>query len=293
MIKEKIESFYNKYHKILLFIPIILLIISLAIISVNFTKTGDLFKKDVSLKGGITATVYTDKEINEQALINNLGVDADIKKLSDFVRGTQIGIVVSVSDLEADDLKEKLESFLDTKLSQDNYSVEETGPKLGGAFYKQLIYAVIFAFLLMGIAVFITFKTPIPSLAVMLSALIDIAIPLAIINILGIKVSTAGIVGFLLVIGYSVDTDILLTTWAIRKKHEGRLFDRMYHSMKTGLTMTATAMVVMLLGIFLSQSIAIREMFLIIFIALCTDVLSTYFTNTGILSWYCRKKGII
>lgn len=292
MIKDKIEHFYIKYYKIILFIPIIFLIISLGIVGTKYIKTGDLFEKDVTLKGGISATVYTDKVIDQEALKQAIGVDSDIKILSDFVKGKQIGIVIGVSDISADILQDKLESFLNIKLTQNNYSVEETGAKLSADFYRQLMYAIVFAFLLMGITVFITFKTPIPSLAVMLSAFIDIMIPLAIIDLLEIKISTAGIVAFLLVIGYSVDTDILLTTWALRKKHEGRLFDRMYHSMITGLTMTICAMAVMTTGIILTQSFAIKEMFIIILLALCTDIFSTYFTNAGILTWYCEKKGI-
>lgn len=292
MIKDRIEGFYTKHYKILLFIPIIFLIISMGIVGAKFIKTGELFEKDVSLKGGITATVYTDRQISVDELKNAIGVDSEVKVLSDFITGRQIGFVISVSDIKTDDLQKTIEVFLDIILTQKNYSVEETGPKLGSAFYNQLMMAVLFAFLLMGIAVFVSFRTPIPSLAVIFSAFTDIMIPLAIINLFGIKISTAGIVAFLLVIGYSVDTDILLTTWALKKRHEGRLFDRMYHSMKTGLTMTACALAVMAVGIIFTQSFVIKEMFIIILLALITDIFSTYFTNAGILSWYCEKKGI-
>ena len=83
----------------------------------------------------------------------------------------------------------------------------------------------------------------------------------------------------------------MLTNYSI-KKRDGKLFDRMWHSMKTGLTMTVCAAVVMLTGLFLSNSLIIREMFLIIFIALIIDVISTYLTNAGILWIYCKKNNI-
>ena len=105
------------------------------------------------------------------------------------------------------------------------------------------------------------------------------------------KLSSAGIIGFLLIIGYSVDTDILLTTWAL-KKREKSLFERMFHSMKTGLTMTAAAIAVMIIGIIFSNAVVIREMFIVILLALITDIFATYLTNAGILTWYCQKKGI-
>ena len=291
MDKDKVEVFYYKHYKKLMLIPIILLVISLIYIGSFYAKTGDLFVKDVSLKGGVSATVYTEKEINLDELKNHLKVDAEIRKLEDFTSGKQIGYLIEESDLPADKLQQTLEEFFGFRLTQDNYTAEETGAKLGKAFTKQLLLAVLFAFILMAITIFITFRTPAPSLAVVFAAFIDITFPLALVDFLKIPISTAGIIGFLLVIGYSVDTDILLTTWAIRKK-EKTLFERMFHSMKTGLTMTFAAMGVMLVGIIFSNSVVIKEMFTIILFALFTDIIATYLTNAGILMWYCQKKGI-
>jgi preprotein translocase subunit SecF len=62
--------------------------------------------------------------------------------------------------------------------------------------------------------------------------------------------------------------------------------------MKTGLTMTAAAVSVMAVGLIFSNSIVIKEMFLIILIALIMDVPSTYLTNAGILKIYCKRKKI-
>ncbi len=291
MNKERIEVFYFKYYKKLMLIPIVILIFALAYLSFFYARTGDLFVKDVSLKGGVSATVYTEKVINIEDLKVVLKVDSEVRRLADFTSGKQLGFIIDVSDISSDQLQPVLEKFFQVKLTEKNYSVEETGSKLGQAFTKQLLIAVLFAFVLMAITVFLTFRTFAPSIAVVFAAFMDITIPLAVVDYFKIPISTAGIVGFLLVIGYSVDTDILLTTWAIRKK-EKSLFERMFHSMKTGLTMTFAAMAVMLVGIFVSSSFVIKEMFTIILIALFTDIISTYLTNSGILVWYCQKKGI-
>ena len=291
MSQEKIEHFWSKNYKWLMFIPVILLIISFTLIGIKIAKTGDFFNKDVSLRGGIAATIYTDKPLTELQIKNVLGVEATINKLGDITTGKQLGFVIEVSDLTEQQLKEKLKTGLGLELNEKTFSMEITTPKLSQAFYKQLMIAVIFAFILMGITVFITFRTLAPSLAVISAALMDIVLTLTIVNIIGLEISTAGIVAFLLVIGYSIDTDILLTNYSIRKK-EGRLFERMFHSMKTGLTMTACAAMVMIVGLILTNSAVIKEMFLIILIALCIDVISTYLTNAGILWIYCKKKGI-
>jgi len=291
MLKDKVELFWSKNYKILMFIPIIILVISLTLIGLKIAKTGDFFNKDVTLKGGIAATVYTEKTLTEEEIKSALDVESNIKKLVDITTGRQLGFVIEVSDLNEEQLRKILTEKLNLELNQNNFSIETTSPKLSQAFFKQLMIAIIFAFLLMGISVFITFRTFAPSIAVISAAFMDITITLAIVNLIGINISTSGIVAFLLVIGYSVDTDILLTNYAIRKR-EHKLFDRMFHSMKTGLTMTACACVVMIIGILVSNSIVIKEMFLIILIALITDVFSTYLTNAGILWIYCKKKNI-
>ena len=62
--------------------------------------------------------------------------------------------------------------------------------------------------------------------------------------------------------------------------------------MKTGMLVTIIAVVVMLIGLLLSNSVVIREVFLIILLALIIDIFTTYLTNTGILWIYCKKKNI-
>ena len=291
MRKENIENFWSKNYKILMLIPIIIFIVSIMLIGIKIAKTGDFMNKDVTLKGGIAATVYTEQEFSELEIKNALEVDSNIKKLSDIKTGKQIGFIIEVSDLSEERLRNILKEKLNLELTGENFSVEETSPKLSQAFFKQLMIAIVFAFLLMGLAVFISFRTPIPSIAVISAALMDVTITLAIVNIIGMDISTAGIVGFLLIIGYSVDTDILLTTWAI-KKRDFKLFDRMVHSAKTGLTMTFTAITVMIIGVVFTNSVVIKEMFTIILIALITDIFTTYLTNAGILWAYCKKKKI-
>ncbi|MBS3167743.1 hypothetical protein J4216_01320 [Candidatus Woesearchaeota archaeon] len=291
MFKEKLENFWTKNYKWLMLIPIILLAISFVLIGVKYARTGDFLNKDVSLKGGIAATIDTDKQFSEEEIKQALGVEASIKTRTDTISRKNIGYIIEVSDLTDQELKEKIEKNLGIVITEKNYSQEETKPKLGEAFFKQLIIALIFAFILMGITVFITFKTIAPSIAVIFAALTDIVITLAFTNIIGLSISTAGIVAFLLIIGYSVDTDILLTNYAIKKREE-KLFDRMFHSMKTGLTMTLCACVVMLIGLIFSTSEVITEMFIIILIALIVDMFSTYLTNAGILWIYCKKKRI-
>jgi len=292
MVKEGMLNFFAKHYKILMFIPIIITIISIIMIGSFYAKTGSLFYKDVSISGGISATIYTDKPLTESQVQKALGVDTEVRKLTEFGTGKNTGFIIDTPTLSKKELTDLLKKNFDIELNNKNSSVQETTARFGGPFFRQLLIALLVAFILMAITVFITFRSPSPSLAIVGAAAMDIIITLAIVNLLNIKISSAGIIAFLLIVGYSIDTDILLTTWSIRKKGEGTLLNRMWHSFITGLTMTACAIAVMITGLLFSNSNVIIEMFSIVFIALIVDVFTTYLTNAGILYIWCKKKGI-
>jgi len=290
-----LKNFYRKNYKILMIIPFILLIISVAFISIKYIKTGELVNRDISLKGGISATVYSDKEVDvnelKNNLVNDLKSEISVRELSDLTTKKQIGIIIETSDISVKDkLKDSIENNLKIKLNEENYSVEEVGSSLGEGFYKDMIKAVIIAFILMGIVVFISFRIWVPSLAVILSAFLDIIATLMFVNLIGIKISAAGIASFLLIIGYSIDTDILLTTRVLKRTEKGSVVDRIFDSVGTGLTMTATTIIALTIGYFVATSSTLKEMFSIILIAMFIDVISTYFMNAGILMIYKRNE---
>jgi len=290
-----LKGFYRQNYKLLMIIPVVLLIISVILVGNSYIKTGELFNRHISLKGGISATVYTEKDINiielEEKLSKDLQADISIKSLSDISSKKNIGIIIETSELDIrDELKNSIENNLDVKLNQENYSIEEVGSSLGEGFYKDMIKAVLIAFFLMGIVVFIAFRIWVPSLAVILSAFSDIIITLAIVNIIGINISIAGLAAFLLVIGYSVDTDILMTTKVLKRREGGTTIERLFDSAKTGLTMSATTLVALSVGYIVTSSVVLKEMFLIILIALIVDIISTYLMNAGILMWYKKNE---
>lgn len=143
----------------------------------------------------------------------------------------------------------------------------------------------------MAIVVFIIFRTAVPSFAVIISAFADIVMTLVLVDLLGIKMSTAGIVAFLMLIGYSVDTDILLTNKVLRR-HEHSLNKRIFDAFKTGMTMTMTSLVAMLVALIIvaSFSSVLSQIFTILVIGLSFDLINTWVTNVSILKWYVNRK---
>ncbi len=296
-LKKRILNFYDKQYKKLMIIPILMLIIAILIIGIQTATTGSFINKDVSLKGGVTLTITKEIQIDitaleislEQEFINN-----DILVRSINKGGKQIGVVVA-ADIEGTD-KEQFNSFIDSvesaigsELTEKDYSIEIMGSSLGASFFKETIIALIFAFILMSLVVFIYFRTFIPSLAVILSAFSDIIVTLAIVNLTGMKLGTGGIAAFLMLVGYSVDTDMLLTTRLLKRK-EGTVFDRVISSVKTGMMMTVTTMGALTVAIIFVQSAVIRQIMIIVLIGLVVDIINTWIQNVGILRLYMEKK---
>ena len=96
-----------------------------------------------------------------------------------------------------------------------------------------------------------------------------------------------------MLIGYSVDTDILLTTRAL-KKQEGTVNQRIYGAFKTGIFMTITALAAVLPAFFIITGLpdSFRQIFFILALGLGADIINTWLTNASIIKWYCEKKGI-
>lgn len=285
------KDLYNKNYKFLLIIPITLLIFSLAYLISFYAGTGDIMYKDVTLTGGTTITVYTDNPININEVENTLEFqDISIRILTDLKTGQQIAFSVE-SKADTEELKNSLQEYLGYELTEENSSTEYTGATLSKSFYKELVIALTIAFLLMALVVFIIFKIPVPSIAVIFAAFSDIVITLAIINLLGIRLSTAGIAAFLMLIGYSVDTDVMLTTRILRRR-EKVLLERLKGALKTGLTMTITSIIALFSAYLIVVSPVLKQVFLVLTIGLVIDMVSTWFGNASILKWYCNKKHI-
>ncbi|MDP3917453.1 MAG: hypothetical protein Q8Q42_04185 [Nanoarchaeota archaeon] len=289
--KEIIESIFNNHTKKLLILPVALIIISLVfIISIQAT-TGEIFQKDVSLSGGTTITVYSENQIDIPKLENALRESFDgviVRALSEFGTDKTIGVVIETPTIDEKLLTEKIQESTGITLSEENSSIEVVGSSLGDSFYQQMRKALIFAFVFMSIVVLITFRKIVPSLSIVLVALGDLLITISILNLANVRVSSAGIAALLLLIGYSIDTDVLLTTRILKNKEE-TIMEGLISSMKTGLTMTITTLSALTVAYFVSTSLVLKQMFIIVIIGLLVDIILTYMLNAPMLILYAKK----
>ncbi len=296
-LKQALFEIYDRKYRLLLIIPFLMLILALSQISYQVYKTGDFIKKDVSLKGGVTVTVPFEENVDagkiEKSIISQFpGKDVAVRTLRSA--GAAVGVIVE-ADIDGSDnaqvqkLLQAIGYSLSIDLSKVDYGIEIIGSSLGASFFRESLIALAVAFLFMGLVVLIYFRTYIPSIAIILAAFSDMVIALAVINILDIRIGTAGIAAFLMLIGYSVDTDILLTI-RVLKRREGTVMDRIMSSMSTGVTMTLTAIVAVTVAMLITQSEIIRQIMTILLIGLIADLFNTWIQNVGLLRIYVERK---
>lgn len=293
---SKIKHVYETKYKLLMLFTFIILVLAIAQIGIQYAVTGDFVNKGITLKGGSTITIIK-TSIDPLELESFLQDQFSKSEISDItVRTiTSAGKIVGLAvDSGAQD-EEKINALLkviETKegLSKNDYGVEVMGSSLGDSFFRQTLVAIAIAFLLMCIVVFAYFRTPAPSLMVILCAFSDMVVPLAIFNLSGMKLSTAGVAAFLMLIGYSIDTDMLLTARVLKRK-EGSVMDRVYGAIKTGLTMTFTTLAAVVVALIFVQSEVIKQIMFILFVGLLVDILMTWIQNVGMLRFYLEKKG--
>lgn len=200
-----------------------------------------------------------------------------------------------VSNYEKDfdqKLETKILQSLNLTSDQASFSKRQVGSALGQAFWQNALSVIFIGMICIAIVIFAFFRELIPSLAIMAAAIIDVLSGLAGMSIFGIPLSLSSIPALLMVIGYSVDTDILLTTRVLKKK-EGTNAERSWDSLKTGLTMTLTTICVLLAMIaisYFSQIQIIFEISAVLFFGLTGDLLATWLMNAPVLLWYADKK---
>jgi preprotein translocase subunit SecF len=173
-----------------------------------------------------------------------------------------------------------------------SFQKKEVGPSLGETFWENAVFVAVIAFIAIVAVIFLFFREVIPSFAVIAAAVFDISGALALMALTGIPLGLSSIPALLMLVGYSVDTDIMLTTRLLKGK-EANPRQRSMESLKTGLTMTLTtiaAVSAMLLLAYVNQMAVIFEIAAVLLFGLSADLISTWMMNAPVLLWYVERR---
>lgn len=274
----------NKYSpQQMVVLPLALLIIAFAILGFTAVSTGTPLTMGIDFAGGTAVTVFTP---DSREAIESHYSDYPLISVGEGISDGKYLQFGPMSD-------EQFREF--STLTQARYpdaKIDQIGETFGRTLQHQALLALLFSFLGMSIVVFIAFRTAVPSFAVVFAAFSNIVITAGIMQILGIPLSLGTTAALLMLIGYSVDSDILLTSRLLKRK--GKLEEKLPGAFRTGLTMTTTtlaAIAALWVVSTVGQIQIIAEIASVLFIGLGVDLMNTWLFNAGILKWYIQRGG--
>lgn len=289
-----LDNIYTNHSKKLLILPLLLLVLSFITIFIAIQNDGTPIYRDITLKGGLSTIIETNQEFTSQELESTLEEKYPENSfvVSDLIINSENSGYVIDTDLEEEIFMTGFTEITNVELNfNENYNSNFISPSLSLAFFKQAISILIISFVLMSTVIFLYFREIVPSLAIVISAIFDIIVTIGILNLFGINISIAGIGALLMIIGYSIDTDVLLTNRLLKEKDNERTFvQKVIDAQITGTLMSLTTLAAGIAALIVTNSDIISQIAIILIIGLLVDYVSTWMQNTTILLAWLNKK---
>ncbi|MCH7660588.1 MAG: protein translocase subunit SecF [Euryarchaeota archaeon] len=277
------EVSYPRYsNRQLAAIPLALLAISILIIAGTWATTGMPVNPGIDFTGGTELQIETDVSESE--------IEAAFETEPESIQPIAAQENEYIITFQSTDTASIESQATDAGFGVT--SISSTSAAFGAETQLQAVLGVAIAFAGMSVLVALMFRSFIPSIAVVLSAFSDIVIPVALMNLFGIQLSLGTVAALLMLIGYSVDSDLLLNNHILRRR--GDFYDSTYRAMRTGVTMTLTAIIAMLVMTVVATIFAIPllpAIGLVLVFGLLADLMNTYLLNVSLLRWY-KFEGI-
>ena len=259
--------------------PLALLVIALTVVGASFALTGWPADPGIEFTGGTELVVESNAPQSEVAAAFDQPHDS-IRQIG-FEDDSSRYLVTFQSEAEQDLVGQANDAGFEVVQSQS------TSATFGAGTQQLALMGVGIAFAGMSVVVFLLFRTFVPSIAVVLSAFSDIVVPIALMNVFAIELSLGTVAALLMLIGYSVDSDILLNNHVLRRS--GSFWESVHRAMRTGVTMTVTSIVTMMVMTVVSYIFGIElltDIGLVLVFGLTTDLVNTYMLNVTLLRWY-------
>lgn len=274
----------NKYSpRQMVMIPMVILILSLAILGYNMATIGMPVRPGIDFSGGTAVTLFTtdtpsqlEQKFQGYPLLS-VGEGVNNGKYLKFgpMDDTSVQSLAALIGAEYPDAK-----------------IDQIGASFGKTLQQQALVALIISFIGMALVVFLAFRVFVPAIAVIFCAFTDITMTAAGMSLVGIDLSLPTVAALLMLIGYSVDSDILLTMRVL--KRQGKLEEKLSGAFQTGIIMTTTtiaAVAAMWVVAFAGQITVIWEIATVLLIGLVLDMMNTWLTNAGIIKWFVTRRG--
>ncbi|PSP94060.1 preprotein translocase subunit SecF [Halobacteriales archaeon QS_1_68_44] len=269
---------YSNYtDRQLVAIPLALLSVSVVVLAAATVLVGTPVPLGIEFTGGSELRVVTDDSPEEIQTT----FEEDVESVTPIAGQSDTYRLTFQTD-NAGSLEDQAEAA--------GYEIESVGERsasFAADTQQQAVVGLLVAFAGMAVLVFLMFRTFIPSIAVVASAFSDIVIPLALMRLFGIELSLGTVAALLMLIGYSVDSDLLLNNHIIRRR--GEFYESTFRAMRTGVTMTITSIAAMIVMTVVATVLGIPllpEVGIVLVFGLSADLMNTYLLNVSLLRYY-------
>jgi preprotein translocase subunit SecF len=294
-LEEKYEPIY-RYHQKYFLVPVLIILLAVSALGLNYVQNGEFLNKGTDFAGGAEAQLqingsYAPEEV-ERAF-----ADAGRGNVDTIKQETSSGETLLVQFPPPNIEQEEAENILsEAGYSAKILSFRSISAAVSEQFFIQAQIAFVLAFTVMSLVIFTAFKDITPSLAVIFAAAGDIIIAAAGMSVLGIPLTLGSLAALLMLIGYSVDTDIVLSTRTMKRERDS-LQSRMWESLKTGVTMSSGGIAGFTILYAISYLIVgpseLSNIAAVMVIGLLADMPLTWLGNTAILKSYIEDEDLI
>lgn len=174
----------------------------------------------------------------------------------------------------------------------DAYSFKEIGSSLSKFFLEKTREVVIYSLLLVAIVMFLIFRSLFTSFAAIFGAVANVAITGGAMALLGIPFTLATIASLLMLIGFSLDTEIMLNTRLVKRK-EANPQQALFETMKTGTLMNLATIgafgALLVLALWL-QIPTYSQIGSVVAIGGVVDFFVTWFFGAPFLLWHLSSR---
>jgi preprotein translocase subunit SecF len=274
---------YSQYSdRQLAAIPLVVLVLALGVLGGWYLTTGAPVTPGIDFTGGTEIQVQTSAPQAE--IESTLGAESVAP-----IGSAANTYIVTFQSTNTEAITERTQ-----QAGYEIQSIQSVSASFGSDTQRLAVIGVLVAFAGMSVLAFLLFRTFVPSIAIVVSAFSDIVVPLALMNLFGIELSLGTVAALLMLIGYSVDSDILLNNHVLRRS--GGFYESAYRAMRTGVTMTITSITAMaVMAIVASRYVfnipLMSEIGIVLVFGLVVDLMNTYLLNMSLLRWY-KYEGI-